>query len=161
MYQDILRDKLNNEVSIQELQKMRDDGMTNIEIAKSLGISVMTVSRYLGLMTPEQRRAAKAKGAAAAREKRALSRANKAPEETREKAAKKAVVALPVMGMQFTMSGKTAAYKVNTEAGTIEIDGDSLAGVIPFDALQGLIEDLQRAFATVVSVSEAVCKTAA
>lgn len=40
--------KLTDEVSVAELQQMRDNGMTNREIAESLDVGYSTVCRYLG-----------------------------------------------------------------------------------------------------------------
>ena len=43
-----MRKKLIDEVSIQELQQMRADGLTNQQIADRLDVSRFTVHRYLG-----------------------------------------------------------------------------------------------------------------
>lgn len=40
--------KLTNEISIQELQQMREEGLTNRQIAERLDLTYRTVIRYLG-----------------------------------------------------------------------------------------------------------------
>lgn len=40
--------KLTNEISLPELLKMRESGMSNSEIAESLDVSYSTICRYLG-----------------------------------------------------------------------------------------------------------------
>lgn len=42
------RRRLTNSVSVDELLKMRESGMTNFDIARSLDVSVNTVRRYIG-----------------------------------------------------------------------------------------------------------------
>lgn len=42
------RSSLLDSVSVQELQEMRDSGLTNMEIAKRLDVGYSTVCRYLG-----------------------------------------------------------------------------------------------------------------
>ena len=49
--------KLSNDVSIQEMQQMRDDGMSNAEIAEQLDVCVDTVRKYLGKQPAGMRRA--------------------------------------------------------------------------------------------------------
>ena len=45
--------KLLNEVSINEMREMRESGMTNREIAKSLGVSYAYVLKLIGKQPPE------------------------------------------------------------------------------------------------------------
>lgn len=40
--------KLTESISVQELQQMRDEGLSNMQIAKRLDVSYATVRKYLG-----------------------------------------------------------------------------------------------------------------
>lgn len=40
--------RLTNDVSVDELRRMRDNGMTNADIAEAVGCTVCTVRRYIG-----------------------------------------------------------------------------------------------------------------
>lgn len=56
------RKKLLNDVSIEELREMRNEGMSNREIAESLGVSVPTIHRYIGNQPKDMTRANIAEG---------------------------------------------------------------------------------------------------
>ena len=47
---------LQKEINRSELERMRESGMTNQDIANSLEISVSTVYRYIGAQPPQLRR---------------------------------------------------------------------------------------------------------
>ena len=51
-----MRAKLTDTISVAELQKMRDTGMSNREIAESLDVSYQTICRYLGKAPKELRK---------------------------------------------------------------------------------------------------------
>lgn len=48
--------KLSNDVSIQELLRMREDGMSNAEIAEQLDVHVSTIYNYIGKQPAGMRR---------------------------------------------------------------------------------------------------------
>lgn len=48
MYNPNTRRKLLHDISMDELYRMREDGMTNGEIAEAIGVSRVTVYRYIG-----------------------------------------------------------------------------------------------------------------
>lgn len=128
--------RLSNEISISELQTMRENGMTNEEIAKSLEITQQTVRRYIGNMPKSMWKKRSPKNV-----------------ELKPVAAPKQEAApvgrLAVRGMTFTMDGKTSTFTVYMQEGVVEFAGDNLVGTFEIGKLDALIEDIQFAANTI------------
>ena len=126
--------RLTDEISVSELETMRESGMTNAQIAKNLDVSVHTVMRYIGKMPQEMRRR-QAKGKLI----EIQTSANQTP-------------VLAVRSMTFEMDGKLVHFRANLDTGSLEMSGDALVGIIPARQVEDLIRDLQLALNTTKSV---------
>ena len=126
--------RLTDEISVSELETMRESGMTNAQIAKNLDVSVHTVMRYIGKMPQEMRRK-QAKGKLI----EIQTSANQTP-------------VLAVRSMTFEMDGKLVHFRANLDTGSLEMSGDALVGIIPARQVEDLIRDLQLALNTTKSV---------
>lgn len=155
----IKRNKLTDEVSVQEMQEYRRQGMTNKEIAKLLDVSDRTIYNYLGPnsgkprkkrgprtekevgpLTPEQYDACKAHIEA----KKAGQPSQLAQKMFDDIQAKKAEKAEKVPGriettnIICTIRGRVGEYSTNQLERTVEMN----FGMVTFDQLRELIADL-------------------
>lgn len=96
------RRKLTDEVSVEEMLKMREAGMTNQDIADSLDTTVCTVRRYIGLQPGSRRRPDAAPG---------IDRAGKADA--------KIYAALTVTNRTLDLAGAVAEYSIDTKSGKV------------------------------------------
>ncbi len=96
------RRKLTDEVSVEEMLKMREAGMTNQDIADSLDTTVCTVRRYIGLQPGSRRRPDTAPG---------IDRTGKADA--------KIDAALTVTNRTLDLAGAVAEYSLDTKSGKV------------------------------------------
>ena len=115
-----------NDVSISEMREMRERGMTNAEIAQSLGCSYDTVRKYLG-KAPFHKAWGEASRPVKAHEE-------KEPEVT--------YGCLKVLHTIATLEGAVCKYVVNTETGMVEIKEGLLTGVLDRSIIQDIIDEL-------------------
>ena len=120
------------DISRDELLKMRESGMSNVDIANALEVSLQTIYRHIG-----------AQGGRGGKCSRRI-----APPPTfsgTEKPAKEAHEAcLALKGNIFYLEGLFAKYKVDTSDQEIHYDSadDMLHGVISFDELECFVKEL-------------------
>ena len=120
------------EISIDELMKMRESGMTNQDIANSLDIGISTVYRYIGAQPPGIRKKREYISDFSYRQK----------EEQREEFEEAALI---VEDRKISLAGLFAGYKVNIKAKEVivfvEDDVDALT--IPFDKVETFAKELR------------------
>lgn len=118
------------DVSRDELLRMRRAGMTNMDIAKSLGVSYPTVYRHIG-----------------AQPSRGGKMAAFVPEPTPPRAAPAddAPAALVVTGRVVNLMGEAAEYRFDAGARSVTVRpaGAESEITVPFDALPLMIAELQ------------------
>lgn len=122
----ILRD-----ISVNELMKMRESGMTNQDIANTLDVGVSTIYRYIGAQPPGMRKK---------REYR--NEFTHHQEDQREEFEEAALI---VEDRRICLAGLFAGYKVNIKAKEVIVfveDGvDALT--IPFDQVETFAKELR------------------
>lgn len=145
------------------LLKMRDDGMTNAEIAVSLGCSKQTIYNLIGSMPPEMRRRIFQENGAnnmkAAKERREGGDTveRKAPSMMPQREAEPVKAVLAVKKTDTHLTGTYKNYVVAADRSCIDVetdDGRTLLN-IPADMLGTFIEELttiQKNMNTVQSV---------
>jgi hypothetical protein len=116
MYRSIIKD-----VSISEMLELREQGLTNREIAIKLDITSQTVRKYIGAMPSELRSKA--------------IREQKIPQPTTP------VEQLPICNLRFTIQGKFANYEIDPVDGTINIMGNYICGKLKSAQIKGLCEE--------------------
>jgi len=120
------------EISIDELMKMRESGMTNQDIANSLDIGISTVYRYIGAQPPGIRKKREYINNFSHRQK----------EEQREEFEEAALI---VEDRKISLAGLFAGYKVNIKAKEVIVfveDGvDALT--IPFDQVDTFAKEIR------------------
>lgn len=116
-----MRRKLLDDVSMQELYGMREQGLSNTEIAERLDCSYVTVLRYMGKSDNR-------------RERRAIT-----PKPVKESKTK--MGALDVISVQVTLKGVNT-YCVNTETGVVEIRDGLIKGILDKDCIGEIIREL-------------------
>lgn len=132
------------------LLKMRDDGMTNAEIAVSLGCSKQTIYNLIGSMPPEMRRRIFQENGAnnmkAAKERRegGYTVERKAPSMMPQREAEPVKAVLAVKKTDTYLTGAYKNYVVAADRSCIDVeteDGRTLLN-IPADMLGTFIEEL-------------------
>lgn len=118
--------KLTNEISIPELLKMRESGMSNSKIAESLDVSYGTICRYLGGGGP----------------RRQMRRAPHVPERTAAKDEPEACLKMEPSEIRLTGAYGKYAFAPGGDSISVIIDGDYFFSV-PRDQLSTFIRELQ------------------
>lgn len=120
-----------NEVSRDELLSMRESGMTNQDIANTLGVSINTIYRHIGAQPPGMR-----KNHVYIHEP--IHKDTELQKDFEE-------AALIVEDRKISLAGLFAGYKVNIKAKEVVVfveDGvDAL--VIPFDQVENFARELR------------------
>lgn len=114
------------DVSICELREMRERGMSNDYIAKSLGCSRATITRYLG-KAPFRKKPGEASNVVHIDEPD--------PDVT--------IGRLKVLSTVATLHGAVCKYVVDTENGMVEIKEGLVTGVLDKSVIQDIIGELQ------------------
>lgn len=111
--------KLIDDVTVEEMRKMRESGMTNMDIARALDVSYPTVHRHLG--------------AQPSRGGRVASTINVTPrfEEVRTEPVYNGV--LPVVNRVTYLTGTIAEYVVDAKKAAVTFAIDDMIAEIPFD----------------------------
>lgn len=119
--------KLTNEISIPELLKMRESGMSNSEIAESLDVNYTTICRYLGKGGPSRKTV------------------RPAIMPTREDAKDEPVQAcLKVEPSEIRLTGAYGKYEFSPDGDSISVIIDSdYFFCVPRDQLSTFIRELQ------------------
>lgn len=119
------------EVSIDELAKMRESGMTNRDIANTLNVSVATIYKYIGAQPQWGRMSREIRAAISDREQSSESAQDDA--------------ALVVENKSISLAGLFAGYTVDIKSKRVRIfveDGvDAL--IVPFDQVQNFANELR------------------
>lgn len=122
---------LDKEISIPELLQMRENGMSNPEIAEALDVSPNTISRYIG-RGPRSKNRNRGGGAPVAAEIK-----NEEPVEACLKVETAAIGLTGAYG-QYTIDERQDAVYIIAEAG-----GHELSGYIPVDQLAIFARELK------------------
>ena len=125
---------LSRDISVQELQSMRENGMTNRDIASSLGVSLNTVYKYIGPQhfgtRKEREYRARRQGPPVFQEE-----VHEEPEDA----------ALIVDNRVIGLVGLFAGYKINvkTKEVAISVDDGGNSMVVPFDQIETFSKELR------------------
>lgn len=122
-----MRRKLLDDLSISELKQMREDGMTNQEIADSLDVSYMTVLRVLGKQPDSMARKPRGGGSVV-----------KAPPKKQEEECVPAC--LVTINRTIELQGATAKYVLNVEQKTINVKPENERRM--FESLELNVDEL-------------------
>lgn len=119
--------RLTDQISVDELRSMREAGMTNQDIANSLGVSVITVRRYIG--SQPARRGGK----------------TDIPMKPARAAVKPPAAALAVTNHQVSLTGEAAEYSLDTGSRLLVIQarGTSDCMAVSLDSLDAFCLELQ------------------
>lgn len=120
---------LMREVSMSELLHMREDGMSNHEIAKALDVSYQTVLRMIGKQPSSLRKPA-VRGFAMP------VNASPVPEKEEPEAC------LAVLGRSVSLKGDAGEYSLDCGADVLVIKLDGGILYVPFRKIEGLINEL-------------------
>lgn len=120
-----MRRKLLDSVSMQELQGMRETGLTNREIAQRLDVSYETINRHLG-RCPFRRNPI-----------RVVEEITPAP------APEVTIGCLRVISTIATLQGEITRYTVNTETGVVAMEDGLMKGVLDRDTIGDAIRELE------------------
>ena len=116
--------RLLDEVGIAELREMREQGLTNREIAERLDVSYYTIVKHLGKCPFRHK------------EPRTEEPVDITP-------APVTIGCLKVLSSVVTLQGELTKYTVNTEAGTVLMEDGLLRGVLDKDTLGDAIRELE------------------
>ena len=143
---------LTREISAGELLTMREQGMTNTDIARHLDISLPTVRKYIGPTPAELTNRARQEGARKAREQKSAQQVSAEdtaqqpvpePEPTEKTPAMRIVAERRICELE----GSLCNYEVDTGAGSVSLkDGASPAvvmGELDRASLDRFIRELQ------------------
>lgn len=123
------------EISVNELQGMRDTGMSNQEIADALGINAATVRNYIGTMPEEwYERWGRPKCGIRGKAKAKPAPAPEPEEET---------VGLVVQNKKIDLDGLFARYCVDCKKGEILIEISETMVLIRWENLDDFINELK------------------
>ena len=123
--------RLSKDVDMTTLYSMRDQGMSNQEIADTLGVSYMTILRYIG------------KNPNRAKRSTSVRKANPDPVVSTKKYDQPDIVkeaALVSGDILYSMQGSVGTYEINPKEKTIRICKDR----ITYDELDTVITELSR-----------------
>lgn len=117
--------RLTDQVSVDEMLKMREAGMTNQDIANSLNASVITVRRYIGTQ--------------------AGNRSRRMETPVRATAAPVPAPALAVSNRVTYLEGAVAEYTVDTKSETVlfQAKGTEACVGITFDQWEAFCQEVQ------------------
>lgn len=120
------------DVSISELEQMRENGMTNQEIADAIGVSYQTIRKLIGRQPPGLRKPG------------VYHRPNFVQSEPKEEPP----ATLIVEDRALKLAGLYASYKIMVKNKLINVILDTSEGVspameIPFDQIDTFIQELQ------------------
>lgn len=134
-----MRRKLTDSVSIDELKSMYDSGMNQAQIAESLGVSRMTINRYLNGY------GVRGRGGLYARNIPDSVINPKTKETTKDDLAEKnaANACLVVTGKEITLEGTVGKYSVfgKDRSVVIDINGDMIE--VKFEFITDFIDELK------------------
>ena len=126
--------KLSKDVDMTTLYSMRDQGMSNQEIADTLGVSYMTILRYIGKNPNRAKRSTSVRKA---------NPTNPDPVVSTKKYDQPDIVkeaALVSGDILYSMQGSVGTYEINPKEKTIRICKDK----ITYDELDTVITELSR-----------------
>ena len=126
--------KLSKDVDMTTLYSMRDQGMSNQEIADTLGVSYMTILRYIGKNPNRAKRSTSVRKA---------NPTNPDPVVSTKKYDQPDIVkeaALVSGDILYSMQGSVGTYEINPKEKTIRICKDR----ITYDELDTVITELSR-----------------
>lgn len=123
--------KLIDDVTVEEMRKMRESGMTNMDIARALDVSYPTVHRHLGAQPGRGGRVASTIAAPRFEEVRT---------EPRKEPVYKGV--LPVVNRVTYLTGTTAEYVVDAKKAVVTFAIDDMIAEIPFDRWSEFAEEV-------------------
>lgn len=126
--------KLSKDVDMTTLYSMRDQGMSNQEIADTLGVSYMTILRYIGKNPNRAKRSTSVRKA---------NPTNPDPVVSTKKYDQPDIVkeaALVSGDIIYSMQGSVGIYEINPKEKTIRICKDRIA----YDELDTVITELSR-----------------
>lgn len=133
---------LHKDISVQELLHMREEGMTNMDIAKSLDVSYATIYRMIGSQPKELRKQREDDGDAVVVSRRRVMVSYKNPNvvQSVQDEAEEEPEACLVVGDRIIRAGGTfATYDISTSESSIDISGKLS---LKFDELDTFISEL-------------------
>lgn len=128
------RSKLEDDIDISTLLSMREEGMTNKQIAVACDCCVQTIYNYIGKMPKEIRKKAYERRTEQKKEdeKVVVERDDKEVESKK---------LLKVISTRETLEGYVCKYIVDSEKDTIEIDG-VISGILDRETLDVFMNEL-------------------
>lgn len=126
--------RLSKDVDMTTLYSMRDQGMSNQEIADTLGVSYMTILRYIG-KNPNR-----AKRSTSVRKARSTNPDPVVPTKKYDQPDIVKEAALVSGDILYSMQGSVGTYEINPKEKTIRICKDR----ITYDELDTVITELSR-----------------
>ena len=123
-----MRKILGKEISKDEILRMRENGMTNTDIANAIGVSYATVYRWLGKQPPAPK----------------VTRSYQPAIQDKEPRVPEPEAALVVENRQIKLSGLFASYNVHAREKMVDVilEGETTAFSIKLEDLDILIREL-------------------
>ena len=143
--------KLMKDVGISTMYEMRDQGLTNREIAERLGVSEKTIYNHIGSKNPRSKRNNKSHKMDDDRHTETFADVNEAGMSETVLAAEKTAMLndrnaapsqLRLVSSRSVFQGSMCKYTVDTGADSIEISGDVFNGLLDKTTLNELIIEL-------------------
>ena len=125
--------RLSKDVDMTTLYSMRDQGMSNQEIADTLGVSYMTILRYIGKNPNRAKRSTSVRKANPTNTDPVSTKKYDQPDTVKE-------AALVSGDILYSMQGSVGTYEINPKEKTIRICKDR----ITYDELDTVITELSR-----------------